>query len=432
MRTLLLIAILAASSARAAESPVEHLLAIKALGELARVCEADGMLLWRKSLCGPMVLVQPGTRAAIANRPDPDGKFRRDGDVFLGVFPEKFTPSNTSIQWGGEEWATVTLPLPLDPFQRIALLAHESFHRIQTSVGLGGSDATNPHLDTEVGRLWLRLELRALARALRTEGAAGRQSAADAMLFGLYRHRLCPGSEAMEASMEKQEGLPEYTGIFVAMRATGEDISRTARIVESFEDSNAFARSYGYATGPSLGLLLDRYAVGWRERAASTALDSMLASALHIKEPKDLPREAQQRATLYGYSAVAAAEHEREERHKDLLAELTGKFLDGPILIFPVVPDMKRNFNPRNLVPFPPHGTYYPTGTFTAIWGKLQVDSDGALVAPDNRSLRVPAPIDAEARPLRGTGWVLQIEPGWTIRPSGRPGTFAVVPAEQK
>src|SRR5207253_6437674 len=109
---------------------------------------------------------------------------------------------------------------------------------------------------------------RALARALRTEGPAGRQSAADAMLFRLYRHRLCPGSEAMEAAMEKEEGLPEYTGIFVAMRATGENIGRKARIVESFEDSNAFARSYGYATGPSLGLLLDRYAAGWRGRAA--------------------------------------------------------------------------------------------------------------------------------------------------------------------
>ena len=350
----------------------------------------------------------------------------------MGVFPERFTPSNTSIQWGGQEWATVMRPLPQDPYQRIALLAHESFHRIQSSAGLGGSDTANPHMDTEAGRLWLRLELRALARALRTAGPAGRQSAADAMLFRLYRHRLCAGSDAMEAAMEKQEGLAEYTGVFVAMRATGEDISREARIVESFEDSNAFARSYGYATGPALGLLLDRYAAGWRERATGNALDSMLTAALHIKEAKELADEAQRRASLYGYSAVAAAEHEREERHKALLAELSSKFLDGPVLIFPTVPDMRRNFNPGNLVPFPPHGTYYPTGTFTAQWGKLQVDSDGALVAPDNRSLRVPAPLDPDGRPVRGAGWVLQIEAGWTIRPSGGPGTFAVVPVEQK
>jgi len=93
---------------------------------------------------------------------------------------------------------------------------------------------------------------------------------------------------------------------------------------------------------------------------------------------------------------------------------------------------MTRNFNPGGLVPFPPHGTYYPTGTFAASWGKLQVDSGGALVAPDNRSLRVPAPADPDARPIRGAGWVLQLEPGWTIRPSERPGSFAVVPAERR
>ena len=103
--------------------------------------------------------------------------------------------------------------------------------------------------------------------------------------------------------MEKAEGLAEYTGVFVAMRATGEDIGRLARRVEAFEDSDAFARSFGYATGPALGFLLDRYAVGWRQRAASTSLDSMLASALRVETPADIPSEAQRRAALYGYSA---------------------------------------------------------------------------------------------------------------------------------
>ncbi len=324
------------------------------------------------------------------------------------------------------------LPLPTDPFQRLTLLAHESFHRIQPSLGLSASDAPDPSLDTEAGRLWLRLELRALARALRSSGAIGRQSAADAMLFRTYRDRLCPGTDAMEADMEKQEGLAEYTGVFVALRETGEDISREARIVETFEDSNSLARSFGYATGPALGLLLDRYAKGWRGRAASApSLDSMLISALRVQSPHDLERAVKERAALYGYSAVATAEQEREERHRAFLRDLTARFLEGPTLDFPAAPEMSRNFNPQNLVPFPPHGTYYPTGTFAANWGKLQVESGGALVAPDNRSVRVPAPTDPNARPIRGAGWILQIAPGWTIRPSGNPGSFKLVPATQ-
>lgn len=389
--------------------------------------------LWRKSLCGPMILVDPSTHSAIANTPDPEGKFQGYENVFVGVFPKQFTPSNTSIHWGQQEWATVMLPLPVDPFRRLTLLAHESFHRIQPSLGLSASDAPDPSLDTEAGRLWLRLELRALARALRSTGVTGRKSAVDAMVFRMYRDRLCPGTAAMEAAMEKQEGLAEYTGVFIALRETGEDIGREARTVEAFEDSNSFARSFGYATGPALGLLLDRYATGWRTRAASaTSLDSMLVSALHVQTPKDLQRTAEERAALYGYSAVATAERGREERQRAFLRELTSKFLEGPTLDFPTAPEMSRNFNPGNLVPFPPHGTYYPNGTFAANWGKLQVESGGALVAPDNRSLRVPAPTDPDSRPIRGAGWVLQIAPGWTIRPSGHPGGFVLIPAQQK
>lgn len=426
MRTLIFVALLAAAHGMAAEPTPQSRLAMQALQDLGRVCQTEGILLWGKSLCGRVVLVDPSTNAAIANQPDPDGKFRKEGDVFVGDFPEQFTPANTSIQWGGEEWATVMLPLPTDPFQRLRLLAHESFHRIQSSLGLSASDAPNACLDTEAGRLWLRMELRALARAMREQGAPARRSAADAMLFAAYRHHLCGDSAAMEAAMEKQEGLAEYTGVVVALRATGEDISREARSVEAFEDSNAYARSFAYVTGPALGLLLDRYAPGWRKRAASASLDSMLISALHVRFPADLERQAQLRGAVYGYSAVAAAEREREQRHQALLAELKSRFLEGAILEFPSAPEMSRNFNPSTLVPFPPHGVYYPTGVFAANWGKLEVESGGALVAPDNRSLKVPAPVDPDAKPIRGAGWVLHLAPGWKIQPAGHAGSFVV------
>jgi hypothetical protein len=244
----------------------------------------------------------------------------------------------------------------------------------------------------------------------------------------LYRQGLFPGSAAAEAGMERHEGLPEYTGVVVALRATGETVDREARVVEAFEDSDAYARSFAYATGPALGLLLDRYAEGWRGRAASAGLGSMLVAALKVRVPQDLAGEARKQAARYGYAAVSAAEKEREERHQAVLADLTSRFLNGPTLDFPATPDSNRTFNPMALVPFPPHGTYYPTGTFTAKWGKLEVKSAGALVAPDNATLRVPAPADPNARPLAGEGWVLQLAAGWTIVRSERAGSYRVSP----
>ena len=55
--------------------------AIRALNEWTSVCQSDGVLLWGKSLCGPLVLVAAQTHSAIADRPDPDGKFQRQESV---------------------------------------------------------------------------------------------------------------------------------------------------------------------------------------------------------------------------------------------------------------------------------------------------------------------------------------------------------------
>ncbi len=422
-----LLVFLPAATINAGQASIDRDAAIKALTEWINVCDKYTFL-WGTTLCGPTLLVDPSTHSVVTNI-DAGAEFEKSDGVYIGRLPEQFTPANTSIAWQGREWAMILLPLPSDPFVRFALLAHESFHRIQPGLGLNASDAPDPSLDTEPGRVWLRLELRALARALRSDGSAGRESAVDATLFRTYRDRLCPGTEEMEAAMEKQEGLAEYTGVFVSLRETGETISREARAIEAFEDSNAFARSFGYAVGPALGLLLDRYAPEWRKRASSApSLDSLLISALNVHFGPDLPRLATERAAVYGYRAVLSAEDEREQRQQVFLSRLRKKFLDGPTLEFPSAPEMRRNFNPQTLVPMPPYGTYYPNGTFAANWGKLEVESGGALVSPDNRSLRIPAPVDSEARPIRGPGWVLQLAPSWTIRPSERPGSYVLTP----
>ena len=81
-------------------------------------------------------------------------------------------------------------PLPTDRNQRLALMLHESFHRIQDSLGLPMSNPDNPHLDTLDGRYYLQLEYRALSAALQSEGVAQRQAAADAVAFRRQRRAL--------------------------------------------------------------------------------------------------------------------------------------------------------------------------------------------------------------------------------------------------
>jgi hypothetical protein len=98
------------------------------------------------------------------------------------------------------------------------------------------------------------------------------------------------------------------------------------------------------------------------------------------------------------------------------------------VLEFPRTEELRRTFNPNNLVTFGDYGTVYPTGTFTSRWGKLQIDDVGGLLGSDNQSLKVSAPADPTARPLIGPGWKLDLANGWTVRPGSRAGDLEVAP----
>ena len=418
--------LLGTSGHLAAQSSV--VAADEALRRFQPACKID---LWGAPLCGRLVLVERKGREAVATHSDPDGKFERRGEFYHGKLPEGVPMANTAVEWGGQRWAMAMLPLPEEPYARTRLLAHESFHRLQHELELRAGDPLSAHLDSETGRLWLRMELRALGQALRAEGEAGKEATHDALVFREMRYSLHPEAREREAALEIQEGLAQYTGTVVALRHTGEAVSRVAMDVERFVAGMAYARSFAYQTGPALGLLLDRYREGWRQELNSESnVARMLAEAVEFRVPGELEESARQRGERYEYRAVAAAERGRELRRQKRDAELRALFLEGPVLRFPEQRGLRRSFNPGNLIPFGEHGTVYPTGTFSSDWGKLTVDKVGALVAPDNRSLRVAAPKEAAARPLTGPGWRLELAEGWTVLPSDSRGDFEVTPIE--
>ncbi len=148
--------------------------------EIQALSDKDGGKMWGKTLYGATLFVDETTRDVVADRPDYQNLLKPQGEVFVGALPLDENAANTSKRWGGVDWTMVLWPLPDTAFERDKLVIHESFHRIQDDLGLGGPDTANDHLDTEEGRLWLQLEWRALRTALlqqkaaRKEGRAGR------------------------------------------------------------------------------------------------------------------------------------------------------------------------------------------------------------------------------------------------------------------
>jgi hypothetical protein len=410
-----------------AQAPADSAAAVTGVRDFLTACARDGGRLWGESLCGRLIAVDGRTGFSVATERPPEGVFQSRGALWIGRVPEGMQVANTSYEWDGSRWSTVRLPLPSDRFERIRLLAHEAFHRIQPDLQLNAPDALNPQLDERDGRYLLRLELRALAAAVRTTGAASSRATRDALLFRARRNQLYPGSDTLETALETQEGLAEYTGTVLALAATGLSADRAARAAAEFESRPTYVRSLGYGTGPLLGLLLDRVAPHWRTRIREAGIARQLARATRFVASTDLAAAVAARAAAYGGDELAREEDERAAGRARMVADYRARLVEGPVVVL-AADELYRSFNPNTLVPLGAHGTVYPTGRFTADWGLLSVDEGGALLAPGNREVRVPAPetLDTAAAAVDGPGWRLQLRSGWRLRSGQRAGDFTV------
>ena len=89
----------------------------------------------------------------------------------------------------------------------------------------GGGGTANEHLDAVDGRYWLRLECRALARALRESGELRAAAVRDALAFRQARRTLYPANVESERALEITEGVASYTGRAARQTLTADAIA---------------------------------------------------------------------------------------------------------------------------------------------------------------------------------------------------------------
>jgi hypothetical protein len=228
--------------------------------------------------------------------------------------------------------------------------------------------------------------------------------------------------------MELHEGLAEYTGVKFSGSA---DFARFVVDVE-LKDAPAkstFVRSFAYATGPAYGLLLDGTGADWREtvRTAHCDLADLLLERARIKLPDQIEIAADARARKYGSAELAAVEDKREQARVDLAKSYRARLVDGPVLVIPLR-KMNMQFDPGNLMPLDALGTVYPAIRVVDDWGILSVSQNGALMSADFTSITLPAPAEVAPPVVKGNGWNLRLNAGWSIGPGERQGDLRVRP----
>lgn len=383
--------------------------------EAQAICERDNGRLWGVSICGPMVIFDMQTKTIATSKTEPGESRPR----LLGLV-------NAPVQWGGETWGSyiwndVATKSPRD---RKELLIHELFHGVQPQLKLGAAANAPEHLDSKEGRYWLRLEWKALEKALRSSGKQRNQAIGDALAFRKTRRLLFPASAEDERGQEITEGLAAYTATVLVADSESDAIVGALDLLVNTEKKAmeaSFVRTFAYFSGPAYGLLLDAGSPGWRKRIKGTDdLAVLLAQALTIQPGPD----ATKIAARYQGAEILLSEQKREQARQARLDELRRTFVEGPTLSFP---GGSHSYDTRGAVSLQGIGTIY-FGPFRAsgAWGKLEAEK-GVLVSSDGSFRRVAAPSKTDDTTFSGDGWKLNVSPGWIVKEGERKGSFEVV-----
>jgi hypothetical protein len=380
--------------------------------EAATICQRDGGRLWGVSLCGPMVFADARTHTLATNQPRPTAEWPRT----LGF-------TNAPIEWGGSRWGAYiwdfTTSLP-DARARGILMLHELFHRIQPELRLITTSGQNAHLDTVEGRVWLRLEWRALARALGQSGEDRKRAVSDAAAFRLTRRSQFANAAENERVEEIREGLAQYTGTVTTAASRPEAVASAIEQLAGAEGHETFLQQ-AYTTGVAYAILLDDASADWRRRVRSDSdLGQMLIAALNVT-PVASAIEA---AARYGGVELRAAEQTRAEQRRAVVRELQTRFVDGPVLLVPSGGGAM--FNAVGATPVPGAGTVYLLPyRAKGQWGTLEA-TKGVLIRDDG-TRRLAGPVRIEGANLTGDGWTLTVAPGWTVRSGPRSGDYQII-----
>ncbi|MEH7888884.1 hypothetical protein BAX95_01960 [Elizabethkingia meningoseptica] len=383
--------------------------------------------LWNKDLYGGILLVDPKSRQVYSNESDAKNSLAPHQDIYTGTLPGNINIANTSVQWNGKTWAMIMLPLSKDKYDRINLLAHELFHTVQSSLGFPQGNKESNHLDQKDGRVYLRLELEALKKAVLLDSQKEqRKHLTNALMFRKYRNILFPDSNETENQLELNEGLAEYTGFVISGRNKEQAKQHFSDNINSFLKNPTYVRSFAYNTTPVYGYLLSQKDKYWNQKVtANSNLTDVFIKALNIKIPANVKAAVEKRSPEYDGAAIIKEEKIREEKIKIRIAEYKAKLIEQPHLEIRFE-KMNVSFDPRNILPIEDKGTVYPNIRVTDNWGILEV-KNGALIYPnwDRMSISIPSKINDQL--VEGDGWTLQLNSNYTVKKDEKGNNYILI-----
>jgi hypothetical protein len=386
--------------------------------EIEEICNRDSGKLWGKNLFGPIMWVDRTTRKVTANQPDKEGVLKSKDGVYTGLFPKELLINNAPVKFGGTQYALVPLPPEEDTFRIQTRAIHSLFHRFQEDKGIIATSFNSSNMDEKEARLWIKLEWKALRKAINSEGEARQLAIRDALIFRGSNRELYRKYAEDENKFEVYEGLATFTYTLLCTHSRTEFQQRLLENLDRIYSMQSYARSFGFIHGALYASLL--YDKGFDLKTIATEnydLGNAVKELYHIELPAICRDVAGSLAVNYDVETIKKEEDKRDNDIRESVERQLSIFTEKPV-VFIELESPYFDFEPEDVHSLDPFGTLYNSIRVSDNWGKLTVEKGGCLISGNLKFIRVPAKgFRAEKNHISGEGWHLILNNDWELVP---------------
>ncbi len=354
--------------------------------QIEGTCNKDNGQLWGINLYAPLLFIDREDRTIWSNQQDKHGNFILDEGVYQGKYPEEKIIANSTTDLYDQKWSMVAVPLPEDNVELLSLVCHEMFHYWQDSLKLTPSLRTynNSHMDDRDARVLLKLEWNALLAACSaTDEAIKKSNITDGLAFRVYRQQIYKEVYPHETAFEIHEGLPQYTGLRLAVRNDADYVNAMKNHLDDYMEKDMLVRSFAYMSGEIYGYLLDDISDSWRKEVnGDSDLGLLLKQYCHITLPENLKEHCEAVQNNYSGKEICESENHRDLKKKEEKEALMTLFSENVIKL-PLV-KMNIGFNPSQIIPLEGLGTIYKNARIVDEWGTLETLDEGTILITDD------------------------------------------------
>jgi len=393
--------------------------AIASFSEIEEACNRDAGTLWGKKLYGPLMFVERTDRKIIANQPDREGLLKFKDGVYTGLYPTESIINTTTIDYGGTTFGIAPLPNEEDYYRIKIRGIHALFHSLQKEKGIDPQSYNILIMDEKEARLWIKLEWKALKKAIMSEGEEQTLAIRDALIFRGSNRESFSRYALLENSFETYEGLATFTYLLIGSDSHDEFRTRLLEYLDRIYSYQSYARSYGALHGALYATLLYYKGFDFKSVSPDTVdLGKLVKMHYQIELPEKCRDIAGSIALHYNINEIYREEDQRLLEMNERLKTRMSIFTEKPVVLLELE-SPSFDFEPEDISYLDTLGTLYHGLRVSDNWGKLTVDEGDCLVSNNYKYIRITAKgLKEDRNHVSGEGWHIILSDGWEVSKS--------------